>query len=46
MNGKTGNLGDDITLSREKNVISVVSGIPLSKRCIWREKERELEREN
>ena len=32
VSGKTGNLGDDITLNREKNVISVVSGIPLSKR--------------
>ena len=33
VNGKTGSLGDDITLSREKNMITVVSGIPLSKRC-------------
>ncbi|CAI8027802.1 60S ribosomal protein L22 [Geodia barretti] len=34
VSGKTGNLGDDITLNREKNVISVVSGIPLSKRYL------------
>ena len=45
MNGKTGNLGDDITLSREKNVISVVSGISLSKRYIHMERERERMRE-
>ena len=32
VNGKAGNLGSEVSLSREKNVISVTSDIQLSKR--------------
>ena len=32
VNGKTGNLGDDVDLSRDKNLIHLKSKIPFSKR--------------
>ena len=34
MNGKTGNLGNEVNLSKDKNTISVTSDIPFSKRYV------------
>lgn len=35
VNGKTGNLGNEVTLSKEKNTIAVSSDIPFSKRYVY-----------
>jgi len=32
VNGKTGNLGNEVTLAKDKNMINVASDIPFSKR--------------
>lgn len=34
VDGKTGNLGDKITIIREKNKIVITTGVPFSKRYI------------
>ena len=35
MNGKTGNLGNEVSLSKEKSTIAVTSDIPFSKRYVY-----------
>ena len=34
MNGKAGNLGNEMTLNLDKNIVAVTSDIPLSKRWV------------
>lgn len=34
MKGKTGNLGNEVKLHKEKNMLTLTSEVPFSKRCV------------